>query len=575
MSDVGAALAEAIRLRRGGRLDDAWQALVPWLTSPEPEVAEEAALLCDQLGHKARAIAFLERVTTTHPSRAIAWINLAALRAEAGDVGAAAEAARVATRLAPRRVAAWVNLGSALATQRDYAGAIEAFSRAVQLEPADPDLAVDLAAAEFAAGQVGSAARRLQALLSRHPHASRARSLLLFALHHATNDAVGLAHAHAQFGASAGCVASRMPARRRTPDAPLRVGLVSGDFRRHSVWYFLNAILHRAAQQGLELYCYHTDPLRDDITDRWQARAAGFADVSGLDDASLDARMRADDLDVLLSLAGHTTGARPELFLRRIAPVQASFLGYPGPLGSANVDYWIADDRVAPVGEVDGEVYGRIARLPDSYFCFDPEATPPARSALTADAPVVFGSFNILGKISAVTVRLWSDVLKAVPTARLVLKADAMAGPGAERLRREFEDQGISSERLVLAPWCASREQHLERYGHIDIALDTFPYNGATTTCEALWMGVPVVSLAGRTPASRMGRSILRAAGLAAFGTDDAARFIQQAVTLAERVGELRAGRSDWRRRIGASALCDRDRYVSAFAKLLRQLTLT
>ncbi len=573
MSEKPISISDAVRLRQAGRLLDAWQALAPWVSAGDAAATEEAARVAELLGHQDEAIRLLESATTIAPTRTTAWVNLAAIRAETQDARGAAEAARVATQLAPRLIAAWINLGSALAALQDYTGAIEAFSAAVSLEPSDAELICDLASAEFAGGEVGAAARRLQSSLARDPSHARSRSLLLLVLHHATNDAQGLAHAHAQFATSHGVLAPTPLTVARDPSVPLRVGLVSGDFRRHSVWYFLAGLLEQLPTSTIELHCFHTDPAQDDITARWRQNAHRFIAAAELQDDALETVIRDSNLDVLISLGGHTTAARPTLFLRRIAPVQASFLGYPGPIGSPNVDYWITDSVVAPPAETPLPWVSQLARLPHSYFCFSPGDAPVPLSVRRPGEPVVFGSFNVLAKISAVTVRLWSDVLKAIPDATLLLKSDAVQGPAAARLAREFAAQGIGAERILMADWSVSREAHLARYAEVDISLDTFPYNGATTTCESLWMGVPVVSLYGRTPASRMGRSILSAAGLSGWCVEDSAAFVQVAQGLAAEVAALRTTRAALRTRVLESALCDQRGYAEAFVALLGELT--
>ncbi len=569
MSSSETRLADAIRLRREGRLTEAWHSLASLVEALDPAGTEEAALIAEQLGQRAQAMQLLEQVTARAPSRASAWVNLAAMRAEALDARGAADAAFAATRLAPNLIAGWVNLGSALASLRDFSGAIEAFGRAVALEPSDTDLQFDLAAAEFSAGEVERAARRLQAILAADSTNARARSLLLLVLHHATNDRLGLERVHADFAVSQGVVRTTTPAQTRDTLGRLRIGFVSGDFRRHSVWYFLKPLLDHWPRQ-IELYCFHTDPESDDITERWRQSATAFVEASAWSDDELSEHIRAARLDVLISLGGHTTAARPGLFLRRLAPVQASFLGYPGPLGSPNVDYWIADRHVAPSDESLSAGLGKPATLETSYFCFDPGLTPSAIER--RPDKIVFGSFNVLAKVSAVTVRLWASILNAVEGSQLVVKTDSIRGPAVHRLVHQFSTYGIGSDRIIWSDWNASRDDHLSRYGEIDIALDTFPYNGATTTCEALWMGVPVVSLAGRTPASRMGRSILAAADCAEWCVDDEASFVAVTQHLCANIRAGEFHRAALRQRVESSRLCDHAAYSAGFFRLLQEL---
>jgi len=564
-------IEHARRVRQAGDPTRALEILAPALASAEAPVAEEAGLASDALGRRDEAIRWFNLAVQRSPQRVSAWVNLCAVLAESGQHAAAAQAARSATQLAPTFIPAWVNLGSSLAHIGDYAGAIEAYSKALTLAPNNPDLLIDLASALFVCGEVGPAIHHLLTVLRADPRDLRARSLFLLALHHATNEPAGLAREHAEF--ARGYPALPAPASTASPydGGIVRVGLVGGDFRRHSVWYFLEPLLERLPQLGIELHCFHTDRAHDDITPRWQAAARRFVSAAAFDDDALEASIRESNPHVLISLAGHTTAGRPELFLRRIAPVQASFLGYPSSIGSPNVDVWIADEAVAPTGDPISSVWGGIARLPHSYFCFQP-ATNAVLESLHPDGPVVFGSFNVLGKISAVTVRLWAAVLQQIPSAILVVKNGGARGPAAQRLEREFAAAGIAAGRLRWHDWSATRESHLARYREIDIALDSFPYNGATTSCEALWMGVPVVSLAGKTPASRMGLSILRAAGCEAWVAHTERDFVEKAVALAKDVTLLRAQRAALRAQVATSPLCDGDAYAAHFAALLRDL---
>lgn len=564
-------LIDSIReLRKAGRLTEAHARLVQLLPGGDAAVCEEAGHLYEALGDLGQSLLWWERAAGLAPERAAVWVNLAAVRAQAGDRSGAVVAARSATDLAPQWVPAWINLGSALADVGDYGGAVGAYTRAMGLAPGDPRIALDFAQALFAAGEVGSALQGLSAVLRSDPGNVSARSLFLLAAHHASNDPAALAREHHAFGAVLGAKRTAPAARSGSPPIPLRVGLLGGDFRRHSVWYFLSALLRELPLRGVELHAYHTDRRTDEITVLWQRGCHRFTAAGAMDDEALARDVEASRLDVLVNLGGHTTAGRPELFLRRMAPVQASFLGYPGPIGSPNSDVWIADEAVAPTAEP--SLYGGIARLPHSYFCFEPGATPnPAWLPLDGDS-VLFGSFNVLGKVSAVTVRLWSAVLAAVPGSRLLIKSDAVAGPAQDRLMREFAQSGIDPQRILWYRWSPDRHAHLSLYRSIDIGLDTFPYNGATTTCEALWMGVPIVSLSGRTPASRMGRSILGAALRTGDCVQTESEYVGRAAELAARVDLLRAGRSELRNRLATSPLCDGAAYADHFASLLRGL---
>jgi predicted O-linked N-acetylglucosamine transferase (SPINDLY family) len=293
--------------------------------------------------------------------------------------------------------------------------------------------------------------------------------------------------------------------------------------------------------------------------------------VAGLTDDALSALIAADEIHVLVDLGGHTAGNRLGVFVRQPAPMQVGYLGYPTITGLPTIRFRITDWVVDPEPE---EYSGSEAplRLPDSYFCYRPPANAPNVGVRPNPGMFTFGSFNNLAKISPATLRLWAAVLKAVPASRLLLKNKSLAD---EVLRREFArrcaDAGIDQNRLDLLAWQAATQSHLETYRDVDIALDTFPYNGATTSCEALWMGVPVVTRAGTTHASRMGASILRAAGHPQFVASTEERYVEICARLAEDRTLLAGLRRQARAHLSASALMDEPRFVAGFSAALRQ----
>jgi predicted O-linked N-acetylglucosamine transferase (SPINDLY family) len=339
-------------------------------------------------------------------------------------------------------------------------------------------------------------------------------------------------------------------------ERPLRIGYLSGDLRLHSVTCFLEPVLARHDPDAFQVHCYHTQAERDDVTARLQALVHGWVQAERLTDDALVERIRADGIDILVDLAGHTAGNRLPVFARKPAPVQALWLGYPTTSGLPAMDYRITDGHVDPEGY---EAFNReaLVRLPHSYYCYRPPQDAPDVAA-RVDGPITFASFNNLAKMGDACVDLWSRVLAAVPGSRLLLKARGLTDPAcAEDVVGRFASRGMGRARLLLEGWNPVRGGHLALYGQADIALDTFPYNGGTTTCEALWMGLPVVSLSGRSHAARMGASLLHAAALPEFVTDEPDAFVRIASALAgdrERLSALRAGLRDHLR---TSALMD------------------
>jgi predicted O-linked N-acetylglucosamine transferase (SPINDLY family) len=354
----------------------------------------------------------------------------------------------------------------------------------------------------------------------------------------------------------------------------LRVGYVSPDLRLHSVAYFIEPVLAHHDRGGFEVVCYQTNSASDAVTERLRGYVDGWVAADRLSDQGLAERVRADAIDILVDLAGHTAGGRLLAFARRPAPVQASWLGYPTGTGLSAIGYRISDWEVDPAGY---EAYAaeRPVRLPASYFCYRPLASAPEVGPLPSGevGAITFGSFNNFAKVSPSVLGMWARVLEAVPGSRLMIKAKSLADESVRgRLLERLAALGVGEARLILRGWQEEVGGQLALYNEVDIGLDTYPYNGATTTCEALWMGVPVVSLSGATHASRMGRSILKAAGLGEWVAETAQGYVAHAVRLAGERTQLAELRSTLRGRLRASALMDERGFTRNLEHAYRQM---
>ena len=289
------------------------------------------------------------------------------------------------------------------------------------------------------------------------------------------------------------------------PERRLRVGYVTRNLSRHSVGYFVEPVVEHHDRSRYEVYCYYTHALSDDVTARIERAATVWRHVPGIAHDALAAIVEEDEIDVLVDLAGHTKMNSLPAFAREPAPVQMTWLGYPDTTGLASIGYRITDAIADPPGAADALHAEKLLRLPPPFLCYRPPSDVPVAARRNPDE-VVFGSFNTLVKVNEPVIALWSRVLAAVPRSRLVLKAALLEnGDARERLLERFAAHGVAAERIALYPWSSDLTGHLAAYGEIDVALDTFPYNGTTTTCEALWMGVPVITLAGDVHMSRVG----------------------------------------------------------------------
>lgn len=350
----------------------------------------------------------------------------------------------------------------------------------------------------------------------------------------------------------------------------IRVGYLSADFRAHSVAYFLRGIISEHNRDRFDISCYSNVSEPDHLTDFFKQQADRYVSVVDLTNAELADRIRSDGIDILVDLSAHTKGSRIAALSTRPAPLQISYLGYPNTTGADFIDYWITDDFANDAADTFHTE--RLLRLPECFLCFgefENRSVEAAPAALRCGY-VTFGSFNNLAKLSRTTVRLWSSILKRIPNSRLFIKSTLTDSPyAAENLRGEFEDHGIDPERLIFAAYARSREEHLDCYRNVDIALDPLPYTGTTTTCEALWMGVPVVTLAGKTHRQRTSFSILKNADLSELVTWSEDQYIDTAIRLAQDLKQLALLRQTVAAKIRSSILCKPRRFVDQYEAVL------
>jgi predicted O-linked N-acetylglucosamine transferase (SPINDLY family) len=366
-------------------------------------------------------------------------------------------------------------------------------------------------------------------------------------------------------------VLARPHANRRDPDRTLRLGFLSADFCRHPVGFFLVRTLEALRAESCSSVCYFTGSRTDDLTARFRAAAGAWREVGGLGDDALAEQVRADGIDIFFDLAGHTAGNRLLVFARKPAPLQVTWIGYEGTTGLPAMDYILADHyQIRP--EEESHYCERVLRLPEGYVCYDPPAEAPAVSSLPALAAgaVTFGSFNNPAKITPQVIETWAQVLQRLGGARLVLKYKGLDEPAvARRFAESFAQRGIDPSRLEFRGW-STYDEYLSEYRRIDVALDPFPFSGSATTCESLWMGVPVVTCPGATFASRHSLGHLSNVGLTPWIARDRRDYVERAVALAADLTGLAALRGRLRGQMAASPLCDGPRLARNLMTLLR-----
>jgi predicted O-linked N-acetylglucosamine transferase (SPINDLY family) len=405
-------------------------------------------------------------------------------------------------------------------------------------------------------------------------------NLLLQLLYAPQSDAARLYAEHRAWGADfeAGLPPAQPHANPPDAERRLKVGYLSADFRTHSCAYFTEPLFAAHDRKRVEVFAYAQLRRADHVTARFQALADHWAEVAALDDAALARLIREDGIDVLVDLGGHTRDNRLRVLARRPAPVQVSWLGYPATTGLEAVEYRLTDALADPPGAADGTHAEELVRLEGGFLCYRPPADAPPVSPPPLDetGAVTFASFNNIAKVSEPALDAWAAILAAIPDARLVVKGSALDQPPVRRrIQADFETRGIAAERVGLKGWIARAEAPLALYHEADIALDSLPYNGTTTSCEALWMGLPVISLAGTHHAARVGASLLAQVGLGELMAESEADYVRIAVELARAPARIRAYRKELRARLRASPLMDEAgfarRVEAAYATLWRR----
>ena len=359
-----------------------------------------------------------------------------------------------------------------------------------------------------------------------------------------------------------------------SPERPLRIGLLSSDLRRHSVGYFAVGVIEALAETRHDLHVYHSSHQHDAMTDRVQQAACRYLPVAALDNAALARQMLTDRLDILIDMNGYSRGHRALVLAERVAPVQISWLGYPATTGLSAMDFRIVDVTTDSPACVTGNE--SLLRLPRPFLCYEAPSEalgidPSSRPLPGPQRPVTFGCFNHLPKLHRRLVLRWAEILEQVPESRLLLKnAGAPVPDSNRRILADFEQQGIDPDRIEILGRAPGVEEHLARYLEVDIALDTWPYNGTTTTCEALFMGTPVVGLAGDHHAARVGASLLSAVGLESLLAATEAGYVETAVQLAGQPDRLRKLHEGLRDTMKTSVLMDLGDFVAHYETALQ-----
>lgn len=470
-----------------------------------------------------------------------------------------------AIRLSPQFVAAYNNLGNLYSLYWRLSEANNLYREAIAQNPDYVEAYNNLGSNYNLEGNAAEAIKLYDKVLEIRPDNRAAASNMLFALNNSdAYDPEYIRAAHMRIGAAlypfVPCV---RPLRSIRDDGRIRLGYVSPDFKAHSVGFFIESVLRCHDQSLFEIFCYDSANVTDSTTDRMKAMGCIWRRIYGYSDSQVDEQVRADSIDILIDLAGHTSGNRLGVFAHKPAPIQVTWLGYPNTTGLQQIDFRLTDALADPPGLTDQFCCERLIRLPRTFLCYAPPVSSPEVSPLPRK-PVVFCSFNNLSKVSNTILDVWVRLLHAVPESRLSLKNGPLGDAGVRsRLVERFLSRRIGPERLILSGFTTKREDHLQRYGECHIALDTFPYCGTTTTCEALWMGVPVVSLAGNSHVSRVGASLLANVGLSELVARNSDEYVDIAAALAQNPERLQSYRRLLRTKMSCSPLMDAQTFTA------------
>jgi len=567
MSAANQALSNNELNQAGGLLDQILQ-VDPF----NVEALEQLALIFSKLGESAKAVSLLERAIDIDSRRTRSMYMLACLIGDSERELEAIELYKKVIQTSPDLIEAHNNLGVIYKNTEQFELAIDRFRRVVKADPKSGFALSNLGNVLKDAGKMNKAVEMLARAVAAEPTLTSAYSNLLVSLNYLSEmDASSTFQRHLDWYKHLPSQIrpdrfsfSRSPSEKKK----LRIGYVSPDLHNHSVGYFVDSIFSHYDRDAYEVVAYYNNLRKDPIQSRFSELVDEWVWVEGLGDVALADRIYSDQIDILVDLAGHTANNRLAVFYQKPAPIQVTWLGYPNTTGLKQIDYRLSDAIADPVGISDEFHSEKVWRLDKGFLCYTPLNLDASISELPAlgDGGITFGSFNNLVKVSDEVVSAWAEILTKVPAARLLIKSRQLGNAMTrERLIKRFEQCGINAERLSLHAMLASREEHMSLYGQVDIALDTFPYNGTTTTCEAMWMGVPTLTLNGDRHASRVGASIMSRVGREDLVADSISDYIARAVSLSDDLNRLAEMRVNMRSVMKASSLCQ----PSAFCQTL------
>jgi len=543
--------------------------------SNNAEALQYSGVIAMQTGNLERAIHLIEKAIAIQPNISGYHSNLAMAYKDNEQFQPALDHYKKAIALNPKNPVLFFNLGALYQTFDFYDKACNSYDQSLQINPDQPLVLHNLGNLLLKQGDVNKAIHYGKKAMKLAPDDPEIQSNYLFSLNYNIDySPEKIINEHLKWGQK--YIHSHSKKTTFHNKSRIHVGYVSPDFRKHSVSHFIKAILNNHNKKFFDIYCYSNVKKPDHITHSLKQCDVVWRDIFYQNDNEVYDQIQADGIHILVDLAGHSSCNRLMLFAKKPAPIQITYLGYPNTTGLSQIDYRLIDHHSDPdLNQFSGSE--RRICLPNGFLCYAPSEPTPAISEQSLSKSITFGSFNNLPKINKHVISLWSKIMKAVPDSRLLLKTN---GFKVQRVREQFlayfQDQGIDPKRIQLMKTLKSGKEHLSLYNEIDIALDTFPYNGTTTTCEALWMGVPVITLSGKHHAARVGESILNQTGLKAWVTHNETDYIKKAIDLANNQDDRLHCRKHLRKWLEQSLLCKKDLFVEnleqVYCQFIKQL---
>jgi len=545
--------------------------------SIQPDIIESLnnlGMVLQKKGKIADSIKYFLKVLEIEPNNLGAHNNLGNALLAQGKQVEAVEYFKKANSIKPDDAGTLNNLGNGLQSIGKLTEAFECYNKAVATKQDFPETFNNLGNLLNQMGKPDEAAEHYHQALTLRPNYPTAHSNYLLMLNYLPNITSKEIYEESlkwDKQQTAGLARKELHTKKTGPQkSRLNIGYVSPDFRHHSVAYFFEPLLKAHNRENFTTYCYSNVNHPDVVTKRLQSEADHWVSIVGMNDDDAADMIRNDKIDILVDLTGHTGNNRLVLFAYKPAPIQVTWLGYPNTTGMSAIDYRFTDEITDPIGAADKLYSEKLIRLENGFLCYQPYDLAPEVSRLPClnKGNTTFGSFNNLVKLNSEVIKIWSEILQAVPDSQIILKGSTGNPDIKTHLTDLFYKYGISRERVIFYDRLPKQEDHLALYNKVDIALDPFPYNGTTTSFEALWMGVPVVTMLGDRHSGRVGASIMHHLGLqdllVAKSPED---YIEKAVDLTGDLDILTEVRNGLRSELLNSPLCD----AAGFTKKVEQ----